>query len=360
VVRYCSEDAFDTEGRAVLEFNQDHERRGLSAVLVRFTNSTRLARGIKEGRCDVAAVNMFDVAGYAGRGSLLDLTRHVAARRKEFFPATLAGGHYAGRAWALPLAVDVGVLYARTQTLPATLQELYARGGFIYGDGPDTPLAFLETAYAAGGRVLTPDGRRSALNSPQNRRALELLRSGVMTGKVRGYDSPRAYKAYMRGHARFMRNWTSSGAGDDRLSDDNVKIVALPPFAGGRPATLVVGYDLVVLETAKQPRAALAFLDARVSPAGTELPASQGVLSPLIKSYDDHDVTDRPGGQSLKAALQRAVAAPVTPHQEDIIKVLALCVDTTRRGRMSPQAALRLASKQIDALLANEAPGDES
>jgi len=84
------------------------------------------------------------------------------------------------------------------------------------------------------------------------------------------------------------------------------------------------------------------------------------VLSPLIKSYDDHDVTDRPGGRSLKTALEHAVAPPVTPHQEDIINVLALCVDTTLRGRMSPRAALRLASKQIDSLLASEAPGDES
>jgi hypothetical protein len=62
----------------------------------------------------------------------------------------------------------------------------------------------------------------------------------------------------------------------------------------------------------------------------------------------------------LKAALERAVTAPVTPHQDDIIDVLALCVDTTLRGRMSPRAALRLASKQIDSLLADEAPGDES
>jgi multiple sugar transport system substrate-binding protein len=360
VVRYCSDDPFDTEARGVLRFNQEHEKRGLSAVLVRFTNARRLARGIKQGRCDVASMSMFDVAGYAAGGSLLDLTRHVASRRKEFFPATLTSGHYAGHDWALPLAVDVGVLYARTQTLPDTLQELYARGGFIYGDGPDSPLAFLETAYAAGGRVLTSDGQHSALDSPENARALALLRSGVTSGNVHGYPSQRAYKTYMKGHATFMRNWSSSGLGDDRLSDDRVKVVALPPFKGGRPATLLVGYDIVVLKTTKQPRAALAFLDARVSPAGARLPARKGLLSPLVQSYDDSELTSTPGGDSSKAALERAVAAPVTPHLEQIVSTLAIAVDGALSGRVSTRTALRRASKDIDAILATEAPGDES
>jgi hypothetical protein len=61
-------------------------------VLVRFTSDKRLAHGIKDGRCAVAALPMVDVARYAAAGGLLDLTEQVAARRKEFFPAYAAGG----------------------------------------------------------------------------------------------------------------------------------------------------------------------------------------------------------------------------------------------------------------------------
>jgi multiple sugar transport system substrate-binding protein len=360
VVRYCTTDEFDSEGRAVLQFNQAHERKGLSAVLVRFTNDKRLARGIKDGRCDVAALPMFDMGRYAAAGGLLDLSRHVAGRRSEFFPAALATARYAGRDWGLPLYVDVGVLFARTGRLPATLQELWRRGGFIYGDGPDSSLAFLETAYAAGGGILTPDGRRSALDSPENLRALELMRSGVRSGKVRGYANTRAYKIYMKGHGTFMRNWSSAGAGDDRLGDSDVKIVALPPFDGGKAATLLVGFDLVVLRTSKRPQAALAFLDARVSPAGARAAARSGLLSPLVKSYDDSEVTNGPGGHSLKAALERGVALPVTPHLVTILQTVTTTVDLALSGRVSPRRALRIASKAIDSTLATAAPGDES
>ena len=333
VVRYCSTDSYQTESAAAARFNRIHAPRGLSVRLVVLRDYRRLGRALKANRCDVAELSIEELGGYAAAGGLRDLTAQLQPRRHEFFPGALAAVHYAKRDWGVPLWLDVGLLFARTETLPATLQDVYRHGGFVYGDGPDTPLAFLETAYAAGGRVLTPDGRHSALDSPENRRALSLMLSAVRRGKLRGGSGFAAYRRYMDGDATYMRNWsTAVPQGLDEDLPDDVHITPLPPFAGGRAVTLMVGSDLVVPRGSRNVRGALAFIGDRVSVAGARPAARGGQLSPLVKSYDDFALTETPGGPALKGALLRAVPPPVTPHEEELAQAIGLAVHEVLTG----------------------------
>ena len=41
---------------------------------------------------------------------------------------------------------------------------------------------FLELLYSAGGKVLSDDGKKSAINSPENLRALQFMVEGIRTG----------------------------------------------------------------------------------------------------------------------------------------------------------------------------------
>jgi multiple sugar transport system substrate-binding protein len=357
-VRYC---ATPSERPAAKAFNRAHAREGLTVRLSAFTSAKRFAGAFKRGRCDVAEIPSMDVARYAAAGALRDLTAHVRERRREFLPATLLSGHYAKRDWALPLYEDVGMLYARHYPLPKTLQALYRRGGVVFGDGPDTPLAFLETAYAAGGRVLTPDGRHSALDSAPNRAALALLRAAVARRRVIAASATGAYRRFVHGRARFMRNWSSMLTGR-ALSSGRVaaNLSPLPPFEGAEQATLMLGEELVVPRAARNPRAALAFVDARVSVPGVRPGARNGYLPPLRASYSDDERINVLGGGWVMRALRHAATPPVSPHLDKIGRVIAYAVDAALSGRTSVERALHQGSRAIDALLANAAPGDES
>jgi trehalose/maltose transport system substrate-binding protein len=358
-VRYCATEPH--ERAAATAFNRAHARQGLSVRLTVHARAKSLAAAVKRGECDVVELAAAEVASYAAAGALRDLTAHVRARRREFVPATLLSGHYAKRDWALPVWVEVGMLYSRYYPIPKTLQDLYRRGGVVYGDGLDSPVGFLETAYAAGGRVLSPDGRHSALDSAPNRAALALLRAAVAQRRVRSLTAPAALHSYVHGHARFMRNW-SSYVGDDAFLDGQVhgQLTPLPPFAGGRPATLMVGMELAVTRTARDPRAALAFVDGRVSVAAARPGAHSGYLPPLRRSYSDDERLNILGGGWVMRALRHAATLPVTPHLAQIDDVLTLTVRAALTGRLSVERALRQGSRAIDAVLANAAPGDES
>lgn len=358
-VRYCAIEP--GERAAAKAFDHAHARQGLSVHLRVLTSGKRLVAALKGGQCDVAELAGYDVPRLAAAGTIRDLSAYIRGRRKEFVPASLHSGHYAKRDWAVPMYLDVGLLWSHTYALPKTLQQLYLRGGFVFGDGPDTALAFLETACAAGGSVLSPDGRHSALDSRQNRAALALMREAVVRGTVRAATGDDAYRSFARGGARFMRNWatlTVRNAAFRGRRETNLS--PLPPFAGGRPATLMVGMDLTVTRSARNVRAALAFIDGRTSVAGERPGAGVGYLPALVRSYDDYERQNVVAGPFVMRALRHAVSLPVTPHLSAITSVIGYAVHAAIAGRMSVARALHEGSRAIDQILANGAPGGEA
>ena len=86
--------------------------------------------------------------------------------------------HYGGKYWGVPASSDAAFLFYRTDkaaTPPTTWQQVYAEakknGGIVYQGAPYEGLTcdFLELAFAAGGKVLSADGKKSAINSPAER-----------------------------------------------------------------------------------------------------------------------------------------------------------------------------------------------
>jgi multiple sugar transport system substrate-binding protein len=357
-VRYCAGES--SERFDVKRFNRAHARQGLVVRLRVLAQPKRLAAAIKHGQCDVVELLGAQVAGYAAAGALRDLTAYVGRRRHEFLPATLHSGHYARRDWAVPLYENIALLYAHTYALPRTLQQLYLGGGLVYADGPDSALGFFETAYAAGGRVLTPDGRHSALDSPQNRAALALIRAAVVRGRATGGSARYAYREFLHGKARFMRNYGWYVATPALYQRRTLQVAPLPPFAGGRQASLMLDTELAVSRAARNLPAALAFIDARVSLAGVRPGARSGYLPPLASSYDDYERSNVLGGGYVMRALRHAVTLPVTPHFAEIGTIVAGAVSAAVTDRLTVAQALRRASRAIDQVLANDAPGGEA
>jgi multiple sugar transport system substrate-binding protein len=372
-VTYCASEfaGADSEGSAVEQFNAEHAAQGLKA---RFRKLPFMAApqhrrlfGRRAERCDVMLVDSAWMGEAAATGVALDLTRYIEARRREFVGATVDAVAYDDRFWGVPRQADAGLLYYRTDqvdTPPRSWQEVYdtaqRRDGIVYQGAPYESLAvnFLELAYASGGRVLSEDGRRSAIDSPENLRALELMVAGIKEGaapaNVTEMQEEPAREEFSQGNATFMRNWPYAIVLMQQRSEVKAKFqaVELPAFEGGGQASVLVGHDVVVAKKAKNRDAALVLVDFLTSPdIVAQLVTRTGVASPLVATYEDPSIST-PGVEVVRRALKQARPRPVTPAWAGISAAIYENVHRALTGDVTARQALQAADRDIDRALA--------
>jgi multiple sugar transport system substrate-binding protein len=372
-VTYCASEfaGADSEGSAVEQFNTEHAAQGLKA---RFRKLPFMAApqhrrlfGRRAGRCDVMLLDSAWMGEAAATGVALDLTPYIEARRKDFIGATVDAVAYQDRLWGIPRHADAGLLYYRTDqvdTPPRTWQEVYdtaqRRDGIVYQGAPYESLAinFLELAYASGGRVLSEDGRRSAIDSPENLRALELMVGGIKDGaapaNVTEMQEEPAREEFSQGNATFMRNWPYALVLMQERAElkDKFKVAELPAFEGGGQASVLVGHDVIVAKRAKNRDAALVFADFLTSPdIEAQLVSRTGVASPLVATYEDPSLST-PGVELVRRALEQAKPRPVTPAWTDVSAAIYENVHRALTGDITARQALQAADRDIDRALA--------
>jgi multiple sugar transport system substrate-binding protein len=371
VVFCAAEDGSDFEQGVVTRFNRLHADDGMQ---VRFRGipdaadeayrflANRLGRG-----CDVALPDVTWMGRFAADGRLLDVTDHVAPRTDEFIGRTLETARYHGRYWGVPAQADTGLLYYRTDATaaPKTWQDVYAiaqrKHGLLYQTATQMSLAahFLEVAYAAGGSVASRDGRHSTIDSPQNLRALELMRDGVAHGAVPKtvleMNEEKARIAFEAGRATFMRNWPYAYV----LIHENPRVARrfavapLPAFAGHGAAGVLGGKDAVVAKTTADRAAALAFVDLLTSRKEAERLARSYAGTPALKAVYKTDLgSDMPQQDQIRRALEIARPRPVTPAWQKVEEVIASHVYAVLIGNAPPELALQDAHRRIEIALA--------
>src|SRR5215207_11531548 len=181
---------------AVKSFNAQNN--GVKAKLLEFSTSADEQRQqfvqrqeAKSGECDVFSSDVIWTAEFASQKWLYDLTPYVKSRESEVIPATLETVNYDGKFWGMPQQTDAAFLYYRTDQVkeePQTWQEAYQiaadNNGIVYQGAPYEGLTcdFLELAFAAGGQVLSEDGKKAMIDSPENVKALQFMVDGVKNG----------------------------------------------------------------------------------------------------------------------------------------------------------------------------------
>ena len=255
-ITYCS--GKDTTGAAayvVAQFNAKYGAQGYHANLVQFPASADQQRAqfiqrqqAKSGSCDVFSSDVIWTAEFSSQKWLYDLTPYVTANASKFIAAPLDTVHYGGKYWGVPQTSDAAFIYYKTgEAVPSTWQQVYAdakkSGGIVYQGAPYEGLTcdFLELAFAAGGQVLSADGKKSAINSPQNLAALELMVNGVKGGSapqaVTTYMEPETDQAFDTGKYGYMRNWTYAYAiHNTGALKGKLHAAPLPTFAGAGKA----------------------------------------------------------------------------------------------------------------------------
>jgi multiple sugar transport system substrate-binding protein len=376
-VTYCQ--GKDTAGNAhawVKAYNAKNT--GINVKLLEFPASADAQRQqfiqrqqAKSGECDIFSSDVIWTAEFASQKWIYDMTPVVNQRKSEFIGAPLETVHFEGKYFGVPETTDAGFLYYNDQKIkstPQTWQQVYQQaatnGGIVYQGAAYEGLTcdYLELMFAAGGQVLNSDGTKSAINSPQAVKALQLMVDGVKNGTapkaVTTYMEPESLAAWETGKYAFMRNWPYAYALSQNDKGSKVsgkfKVVPQPSFAGGGKAGILGGHNSVISVYSKNPGAALAVVNYVTGVENNVRNASKFSLAPVLNAaYDDPAVKKAlPFSNELKQAVAQAKARPVSPVYPQISQAIYNNVNDALAGRQSPAAAMKKASDAIDKALA--------
>ena len=319
----------------------------------------------KSSECDVLGMDVDWTAEFSGQGWVRNMTPVIQARKSEFIPSTLASTHLNGKYWAVPFNTNAGFLYYNTSkvsTAPKTWQQVYqlARkdGGFAYQAQQYEGLTvdFLELLYSAGGKVLSPDGKRATIDSPQARQVLSFMQQGMKDGAVPQanltYMEEESRNAFQTGRVNMLRNWPYVYA-LAKQAHVPFKVEQLPRWAGGRPVSVLGGYNLGISTYSKNPGAALSFINFATAPAAQKKFFIKSSLPAVIASlyHDPAVVKAQPFAPTLLTAVQHGLPRPVSPVYPQISQAIYKNVYSALSSGTSPKTALSKAQSQINSAL---------
>jgi multiple sugar transport system substrate-binding protein len=322
----------------------------------------------KSSECDVFYSDVIWTAEFAIQNWLYDMTPYVEQRRDEFIPSTFETATYDGKVWGVPHKTNAGFLYYRTDqvdAVPKTWQAVYEKAaqtdGIAYQGAAYEGLTvnFLELAFAAGGKVLSDDGKSAEIDSPENLKALQFMVDGIKDGAapkaVTTYMEEPARRAFEAGRVTFLRNWPYVYATANRAQATKGKfdVAPFPAFEDGGTAGILGGFNLVISTYSKNPGAALKFIDYMThKERQAEDIVKYSDASPLKAVYDDPAVQKaQPFSAELKTAVEQSKARPVSPVYPQISQAIYKNVNEALSGKTSPEDALKQAQTEMEQAL---------
>ncbi|MEZ5316769.1 MAG: ABC transporter substrate-binding protein [Vicinamibacterales bacterium] len=316
---------------------------------------------------DVLQLDVIWTPEFAAAGWILpiDLPPEAAA---DFFPATLAANRWRGRLYAVPWFVDVGMLYWRTDLMPAapgTFTELdaAARGaidrGVPYGlvwqgaryEGLVT--VFVEYLAGTGGRILDDDGT-VVVDAPAAVRALAIMcdevRDGIVPGAALAWQEEQTRFAFQNGRAAMMRNWPYAAALMRDPSGSAVAGrfgVAPMPHGAGTSGAALGGAQLAVNARSRQPDLARELVRFLTAPAQMlERAEIAGQFPARRRVYDEARLAAALpiAPADARRIIEHAVPRPATPLYTQLSGLLQIQLHRALTGQASPAEALSAAA----------------
>jgi ABC-type glycerol-3-phosphate transport system substrate-binding protein len=325
---------------------------------------------------DILQLDVIWTPEFAAAGWILPLDQFLPDTA-SFFPATIAANRWRDSVYALPWFIDVGMLYWRTDLMPAapaTFAELIQQGqrakqrgrlryGFVWQGARYEGLVanFVEYLGAHGGRVL--DGGRVVVSSEAGRRALnemrdEIYKYGVVPPAVLTWHEEESRFAFQNGEAAFMRNWPYPVPLLQDSSQSKVAgkfaVAPLPAGPGGSPTAAIGGAQLAINRRTEHPEAAWAVIDYLTRPEQMrERARVVGQFPTRSAVYDDPDLAS---GLAIPPAMVRriiehAVPRPVSPVYTQLSEILQIHLHRALTRQAEPAAALARAQAEMQRVL---------
>ncbi len=229
----------------------------------------------RDPHMDVFFMDVVWPAEFAAAGWALPLDRFFpASEQKAFLAAPIAADTYQGRIYGVPMFVDAGMLYYRSDLLkkyglapPRTWPELVRQARLILSQERDPYLTgysaqfkqyeglvcnMMEFILSNGGALWDERRMQSTIDDPKSKEAVRFVRDQIVHSisnrGILAYEEPESLSLFTEGKAIFHRNWPYAWAvsNDPKQSKvaGKVGIMPLPAFPGHKSAATLGGWQL--------------------------------------------------------------------------------------------------------------------
>jgi multiple sugar transport system substrate-binding protein len=333
----------------------------------------------KSDRYDVLNIDIVSTAEFADAGWIIPLDRRQFPL-DQFLKPVVDTAMYGGKLYGVPYTSNAGLLYYRKDILqkagkkpPKTWAQLrrlaktvapkYGVEGYASQFFPYEGLTvnFAEAVQSAGGAILTDDGTKVAVNSPQARQGLNFLvqglREGWITKKSLNFKEEESRKEFQDGRVLFLRNWPYVYGLVSR-PDSKVRKkfgVTTLPGEDGPGSSSLGGANLAVSAYSRHQKTAIAFIKYFTSLQNERDVLTQGSFPPVwARLYDDPALIKRfPYLPVLKQSILAAKPRPVSPNYNQVSLAISNAVSGAFTFRQTPDAAISQMAGDLGSVITN-------
>lgn len=313
---------------------------------------------------DIMRAEIADVANWAARGFLTDLTSRVkTADKQDFLPAAFAYYNYAGKIWGLPQAPDAPALLYNKRMVkaaglnpnlpPATLTQLQGwcskigngKGIFLRADSYWTQ-AWI---WAYGGGLINTQSKQILVANQRSVAGMtaykNLFRSKcAFPNKDFANDYGNAQTAFKNGQVAMIVNgpWSTADIlqGKEFAKSSNLGVAPIPKGPGGQGSP-VGGNGFVISRNADNVDAAYKFIYWLTSAAQqAEFAAKNNLLPSRASSYKQDAVKKNRIIVDFLKQMKVATARPVDPRAGQIYTDFGPNVQKILRNEVTVQSGM--------------------
>ncbi len=334
----------------------------------------------KSDEYDVIDMDVIWTAEFASNGWIIPLPQSQFPELKDFLKPAVDTAMYQGRLYAVPDYSNADLLYYRKDILAkagkkppttwaqlAELAETVAPKYGLYGyAGTFAPYEGLTVDFAtavqsAGGSILSADGTKVTVDSPQALAGLEFLVNGFRQGWIPRvtltYEETSAQAAFEAGKFLFLDNWPDVYAALSVPGPQNKVYgkfgVEELPGPDGTGSSSLGGANLAISAYSQHQRTALAFIKYMTDLANEKEMLEQGSFPPvwtqlytnpsLIRSYGYLPVLER--------AINSAQPRPAITNYDQASLAISSEVYQALTQQKEPQVALADMAGQLTQII---------
>ncbi len=328
---------------------------------------------------DVIDMDVIWTAEFASNGWIIPLP-DTQFPLGDFLKPAVATAMYQGRLYAVPDYSNADLLYYRKDILAragqqpprtwaqlkqqaATVAPKYGLSGFAGTFAPYEGLTvnFATAVQSAGGSILSAEGTKVTVNSPQALAGLNFLVDGFKQGWIPqvalSYEEESSQAAFENGQFLFLDNWPDvaaalSVAGPDNKVYGKVGIAPLPGPDGTSSGTLG-GANLAISAFSQHQRTALNFIKYMTDEANELQMFEQGSFPPVwTKLYTDQSLWQRyPYLPVLERAINSAQPRPAITNYDQASLAISSAVYEALTRQKQPQQALTDMAGQLTQII---------
>jgi multiple sugar transport system substrate-binding protein len=333
----------------------------------------------KSDRYDVLNIDIVWTAEFADAGWIIPLDRRQFPL-DQFLKPVVDTAMFGEKLYGVPWNSNAGLLYYRKDILnkagkkpPKTWAQLrrlaktvapkygvegYA-GQFLPYEG--LTVNFAEAVQSAGGAILTDDGTKVSVNTPQARQGLNFLVNGFREGWIPkrslNFKEEESREEFQDGRLLFLRNWPYVYG---LLSRPDSKVrnkfgFTLLPGQSGPGSSSLGGANLAVSAYSRHQKTAIAFIKYLTSLESEREVLTQGSFPPVwARLYDDPALIKRfPYLPVLKKSILSAKPRPVSPNYNQVSLAISNAVSGALSFRQTPDAAISQMAGDLGSVITN-------